>query len=150
SGRDRVGPLRQIFLWFRAGLSGMSFLSFWMGGVVLALFILPATRWRHRHLPPMERAAACQRWLQKAYAALHWFMRVCGLLHFVPRSVDLTVPAGGFVMVANHPTLVDVCALGAAYGRVACVAKTPLYRAPFLGPILRWCAYLNGGSGDPF
>jgi 1-acyl-sn-glycerol-3-phosphate acyltransferase len=112
--------------------------------------LLPLSRLRNRRLPEMERAAACQRWLQRAYALLHHFMRVCGLLHFAPRDVDHTVPSGGFVMVANHPSLVDVCALGALYGRMTCVAKTPLFRAPFVGQVLRWCAYLDGGNGDPF
>ncbi|MEO7669519.1 MAG: lysophospholipid acyltransferase family protein [Polyangia bacterium] len=61
-----------------------------------------------------------------------------------------TLPAGGFVLVANHPTLVDVAALSGAFGRLTCIAKSSLFRSPVVGHILRACAYIDGGAGDPF
>jgi 1-acyl-sn-glycerol-3-phosphate acyltransferase len=147
---ERLNPFQLIMFWLRAGLAGIAYVGFWAGGMVIAGICLPLARWRHRHEPPIERAAACQRWVQKGFAALHHYMRICRLVHFVPRSVDRTVPKGGFVFIANHPTLVDVAALTSVFGRLACIAKTSLFRAPFVGRILRWCVYLDGGDGDPF
>ena len=37
--------------------------------------------------------------------------RVLQLLRFSPRSTELTLPPGPCVIIANHPTLVDVTGL---------------------------------------
>jgi 1-acyl-sn-glycerol-3-phosphate acyltransferase len=123
-------------------------MSFWIGGLLFGALVFPLTRWRHRRAPVMEQAVACQRWVQRSFVLLHAYMRGCGLLHFQPRQVDARVPGPRFVMVANHPTLVDVAALSAVFGRITCIAKRPLFRTPILGAILRSCAYIDGGNGD--
>jgi len=142
--------VRRLWLLVRVGLAGLAFLSFWIGGLGLVLLAFPWARWRHRRAGPLERAAACQRWVQRAFRALHDYMRACGLLHFQPRAVDPRTPGRRFVLVANHPTLVDVVALSAVYGRLTCAAKAPLFRTPVVGQILRACGYLDGGDGDAF
>src|SRR3954465_9539576 len=139
-----------LFKWVRIGLAGLAFLGFWIVAALIAVAAIPLTLLLTRRLPRFERAAACQRWIQRGFTFLHDYMRWCGLLHFNPRLVDPAVPAGGFVIVANHPTLVDVAAVSAVYGRLTCVAKTALCRSPFVGLILRASAYLDGGAGDPF
>src|SRR5205085_6640129 len=62
-------------------------------------------------------------------------------------AVRATGPS--FVIVANHPTLIDVLALSAVFGRLTCVAKGGLFRAPLLGRVVRDCAHIDGGDGDP-
>jgi 1-acyl-sn-glycerol-3-phosphate acyltransferase len=148
SGRARVSVLRRAFLLVRVGLAGLAFLGAWLGGLILAGIIFPLSHLRHRGEPPMERAAACQRWLQRAFVLLFDYMRLCGLLHFNPRGLDTSTPGPGFVMVANHPTLVDVSALSAVFGRIVCVAKPLLFRTPIIGSILRACVYLQGGETE--
>ncbi|HMF44384.1 MAG TPA: lysophospholipid acyltransferase family protein, partial [Polyangia bacterium] len=68
------------------------------------------------------------------------------LMDFNPRGLDASTPGPRFVMVANHPTLIDQCALAALFGRLVCVAKPLLFRVPFVGRILRACNYLEGGE----
>jgi 1-acyl-sn-glycerol-3-phosphate acyltransferase len=131
-------------------LAGLAFVGFWIGCVLIVVLALPIAKWRHRARPSMERAEACQRVVQRAFTVLHDYMRFCGLLHFDPRVVDPTIPNGRYVMVANHPTLVDVAALAAVFGRLTCVAKTPLFRSPIIGGVLRSCAYMDGGDGGTF
>jgi 1-acyl-sn-glycerol-3-phosphate acyltransferase len=142
--------VRRLWLLIRVGLAGLAFLGFWLGGLGLVLLAFPCARWRHRRAAPVERAAACQRWVQRAFTALHDYMRVMGLLNFQPRAVDARTPGRRFVLVANHPTLVDVAALSAAYGRLTCAAKPALFRTPVVGQILRACGYLDGGNGGAF
>ncbi|HEX3694678.1 MAG TPA: lysophospholipid acyltransferase family protein [Polyangia bacterium] len=142
--------MRRLWLLIRVGLAGLAFLGFWVGGALLVLLAFPASRLRHPGANPRQRAAACQRWVQRAFTLLHDYMRWCGLLHFQPRTADPSTPGPRFVMVANHPTLVDVAALTAVYGRVACAAKSILFRTPVVGSILRGCAYLDGGNGGAF
>jgi 1-acyl-sn-glycerol-3-phosphate acyltransferase len=144
----RPSVWRRAYLLGRVILAGLAFLGFGLGGVPLALLILPLVRWRHRRATPAARAAACQRWVQRSFTLLHDYMRICGLLHFDPRRADARAPGPRFVIVANHPTLVDVTALASVYGRMICVAKTPIFRAPVIGAIVRACGYIDGGSGD--
>lgn len=150
AGGGWTKSIREIIRWGRVCLAAAAYIGFWLGGVVVSIFFLPVSWLRYRSVPRVEQAAACQRWVQRAFRVLIDFMRITGLVHFVPRSVDPTTPAGGFVLIANHPTLVDVAALTSVFGRFTCIAKTSFFRAPFLGRILRWCAYLDGGIGDPF
>ena len=97
------------------------------GRVADAAIVLPLCLAAHRRSSRFDRAAACQRWIQRTFVFLHDYLRWCGLLHFDPRNVDRSVPAAGFVLVANHPTLVDVAAVSAVFGRLTCVAKSPLF-----------------------
>jgi len=140
------GLLRRLVLFARVVLAGSAFLGSWIGAGILAMVLFPVSRLRHRGQPSIERAAACQRWMQRAFVLLFDYMRLCGLLHFNPRGLDASTPARGFVMVANHPTLIDVAALSAMFGRLVCVAKPLLFRAPIIGQILRSCVYLEGGE----
>lgn len=142
--------VRRLWLLLRVGLAGLAFLGFWLGGALLVLFAFPVSRLRHPGATRRERAVACQRWVQRAFILLHDYMRWCGLLHFQPRTADPATPGPRFVLVANHPTLVDVAALTAVYGRLSCAAKSVLFRTPVVGQILRGCAYLDGGSGGAF
>jgi 1-acyl-sn-glycerol-3-phosphate acyltransferase len=134
----------------RVGLAGLAFIGFWLGALFNAVIVLPLCLLAHRRASRFDRAAACQRWIQRAFVFFHDYMRWCDLVRFDPRDVTRATPGPGFVLVANHPTLVDVTAIAAVFGRLTCVAKTPLFRSPFIGRVLRACAYMDGGDGDPF
>ena len=150
SQRPVAWILSELVRWLRVGLAGLAFLGFWVGASLSATIVLPLCLFANRRSSRFDRAAACQRWIQRTFVFLHDYMRWCGLLHFDPRKVDRSVPAAGFVLVANHPTLVDVAAVSAVFGRLTCVAKSPLFRSPVIGHILRACAYVDGGGSDPF
>jgi len=138
-----------VVLLVRIGLAGLAFLGFFVGSVLVASVLLPFAKWRHRAAPPFERVAAYQRLIRRGFVLLHDWMRWCRLINYNPRLVDAALPQQPFVMVANHPTLVDVTALVSAFGNLSCVAKSPLFKSPVTGGILRACAYLNGGDGGP-
>ena len=120
--------MRQLVQLGRVALAGVAFLSFGVGGVLYACALLPVVGWRHRRATPTERAAACQRWVGRSFALLHDFMRVCGLLHFEPRAAAIAVPGPRFVIVANHPTLVDVAALCSVFARIVVITGIIRFR----------------------
>jgi 1-acyl-sn-glycerol-3-phosphate acyltransferase len=148
SGRGKLTVVRRLFQFVRIALAGSAFLGSWIGAAILAVIVFPLSRLRHRREPAIEQAAACQGWMRRAFVLVFDYMRVCGLVHFNPRGVDTSTPGPRFVMVANHPTLIDVAALAAVFGRIVCVAKPLLFRVPFLGQILRACVYLEGGETE--
>ena len=80
------------------------------------------------------------------------FLRFMALLGVLELDVDREglarlSTAGGSVIVANHPTLLDVLVLLAYVEQAGCVVKHSLWRNPFLGPAIRVANYIP--SRDP-
>jgi len=140
-----------VISWFisvvRAAIFGLWFVLFWLGGLALSWLLLPLARLGSRHLPENERMLLCRDLVGKACSLFHFGMRVTGAFVWKPRSLTLALPSQPFVMIANHPTLVDVTALMALHPRICCVAKTALFRSLAMGPTLRYCGHLEGGDG---
>jgi 1-acyl-sn-glycerol-3-phosphate acyltransferase len=127
----------------RIALAAGAFIGFGLGGALLSWIVLPiASLDRDR----ARRQRRCQRLVQATFVLFHDYMRVCGLVAYDPRGAPRNVPDGPFVLVTNHPTLVDVTALIAAYGELCVVAKGSLFRNPLIGPLLRLCGHIDGGQ----
>lgn len=126
----------------RVVLTAVAFTLFFLGGTLLAWVVFPliALFVRERHY----RARICQRLLRSAFRLFHWYMRFVRILHFEPRSVGVTLPEGPCVIIANHPTLVDVTALLTLFDRATVVSKPAMYRNPLIGWLLRFCLHIEG------
>ncbi|MHB8418410.1 MAG: lysophospholipid acyltransferase family protein [Myxococcales bacterium] len=77
-------------------------------------------------------------------------MRFCRLVDFVPGDIEARLPAGPFVLVANHPTLIDVVLLLASYPSICCVASSRYFSSPLVGTLLRSCGHIDAGEGNAF
>jgi 1-acyl-sn-glycerol-3-phosphate acyltransferase len=132
----------------RALLTGSAFLLFFVGGTVLSYVLLPIA-W-HRGGTRDERTRRCRAVLARAWTLFHGYMQALGLLRYDPRAVRLQVPSGPFVLVANHPTLVDVTALVSACPHAVSIAKSSMFRSPLVGRLLRYCDHVDAGDGSPF
>lgn len=119
---------------------------FWAGGVVLAWLVLPAVA--RRPIPEPELRRRCQGWVQRSFIAFHDLLRLIGLLDYDPRRARLEVPEGPYVMIANHPTIIDAPALIAIERRLACVVKRTYFRRLGIERLLRCCGHIDGGDED--
>jgi 1-acyl-sn-glycerol-3-phosphate acyltransferase len=128
----------------RIALAAGAFVGFGLGGALLSWIVLPMAS-----IDPVRRRRQrrCQRVVQKAFVLFHDYMRVCDLVAYDPRRAPRVLPETPCVVVTNHPTLIDVTALIAAYGELCVVAKAPLFYNPLVGPLLRLCGHINGGRG---
>lgn len=141
-----IGWIKHVL---RVLFTGSSFLLFFSGGTVLALIILPIVRLFTRG--EAEKAAACRQWVADAWIFFHDYMRFWGLISHDPRTLMKTpLPEGPIVVVANHPTLVDVTAIISAWGRLVCVAKPVHFKSPLIGRLLRYCDYIRSGDAGLF
>lgn len=57
-------------------------------------------------------------------------------------------PPGPLVIVANHPTLVDVTAILSKYDDVCCIVKETLMKNIFVGLLLRTCGHVAAADGE--
>lgn len=129
----------------RTFLTGGAFLLFFIVGASLSYAVLPLARLGAGS--PERAAARCRRIVARAWVAFHDYMRLCGLLHYDPRATRLALPSTGAVIVANHPTLVDVTALVSACPDLVFVAKRDIFRSPLVGRLLRYCGQIESGPG---
>jgi 1-acyl-sn-glycerol-3-phosphate acyltransferase len=129
-------------------LTGSAFLLFFQGGAVLSYLVLPLSRLGGG--APKQRARRCRQIVRSALVLFHDYMRLTGLLRYDPRDVALDLPAGPHVVIANHPTLVDVTAIIAAGSDCAIIAKSNYFRSPVVGPLLRYCDHIEAGEGGGF
>ena len=120
-----------------------AFACFGVGAVILALALVPV-RWVSR---AGEADARSQRAVSRAFrlfvsggsAAGLWRVRVDGMER-------LAEP--GQLIIANHPTLIDVVLLIAQIPTVDCVVKASAWRNPALALIVQVAGYLSNEAGD--
>jgi len=142
----RIGEVgRLVVRVARAVLTTAIFASFFTVSALLCLFFLPrllmgraspAAQARHRR--------ALNRGMAQFIALLRW-MR---LLDYELPPLPAGHPEGGYLLVANHPSLLDVALLLAACPDAVCLVKAHWYRTPVMGPLLRLCDYVPGPGPD--
>ncbi|WP_124080849.1 lysophospholipid acyltransferase family protein [Pigmentiphaga humi] len=130
-----LAPQRQDAWLWRLVATGASFVLFGLGGLALRLFVFPP-----QGLLPGSRRVRQRRARRAIGGSFRWFIR------FMVRAGILTVDFRGAerlgrpgqLIVANHPSLLDVVFLiGHVDGHANCVVKHGLVTNPFTrGPIL--------------
>jgi 1-acyl-sn-glycerol-3-phosphate acyltransferase len=128
---------------FRISLAGLAFVGFGLGAVLLAWLVLP---WLSLGQSQAVRRRRCQRAVQTTFIFFHDCMRGCGLVDFNSRDVPALTFAEPMVIVANHPTLIDVTAVLSAWSGVCVVAKRSWFRNPVIGPLLFFCGHIESGG----
>ena len=133
----------------RIPLSGLAFLLFYAGASVIAWVLLPLHHRRHRHLPEAERRAALDRFMMRCYRASVEMMGSFGLMHFsLPDFESANLPPPPWVLVANHPSLIDVLFIKATLPGVTVLVKSALFRAPSLRRLFEASGDFKGPEKD--
>lgn len=126
-------------------LTGSAFIFFWSGGAALSWIVLPLVS--TRKISDTEKKRQYREWVSWGFNVFHGYMRILGLTDYDPKKVDLELPDGPFVMISNHPTLVDVTAIMSVVGELAVVAKQAYWR-PEVRRLLALCNHINGGDDE--
>lgn len=128
----------------RSAGSGFLFSVFGIGAVILAAALLPAARLRARRDRPADLIA--QRWISRAFAFFISLGRWIRIWNVEIEGRDrLLLP--GALIVANHPTLIDVVILLAQMPQCDCVVKRAAWRNPALAGIVRAAGYVPNDDG---
>lgn len=133
--------------WLRVIGTGAGFLSFLLGAVVFSWFVLPVLSWRSRGKPETDRIREYQRVLYRGYRLFLRTLVAYGVCTFDPPELPQR-PEGAFVVVSNHPSLLDVVVILATVPNVCCVVRRGLFDLPFLEPLLRRCGHITGPGED--
>ncbi len=131
-------------LWRIAG-TGFAFAFLFGGGAVLALTAFPLV---HAVTPPgPRRRERNQRLIHWAFRLYLWILTTLRIIAVeVVAAERLRDEAGGMpgdMIIANHPSLLDVVLLMALVPRAQCIVKKELWDSPYLGNVVRGTGYIR-------
>ncbi len=122
----------------------LSYLFYGLGSLVLWYAVYPCTAWR---VPPDRRQAYARNLCHKGFYLFIRFMELMGVWRYRVVGKERLGPAGR-VVVANHPSFLDVVLLLALKDDTACVVKPGLLRVPLVGEAIRRCGHVVADSPE--
>ncbi len=139
----------KAFYFWRLLATGWCFLCFSLGGLMLAVFVFPVfnilSLFAREHTTCHKRAQAV------IHCAFWFFMRkmeILGIMKMEIIGAEKLTTNRPKLILANHPTLVDVVMLISLLKNTNCVVKKALFRDPFLGGVVRAAGYINNDGTD--
>lgn len=133
--------------------TGTAFLAFFLAGGFLGRIALPVLR----ILPgtPERKRLRRERMLLWAYHLFVRYVQGLGLITFAAPPLPPELPPTGqaYVLIANHPTLLDTMILLSMFPGLTAVAKYTWYRSWLIRPLLELGGHIPGpqpalGPGD--
>lgn len=125
--------------------SGLLFATFGVGAVILAAVLIPIAVWLRRGAEPSDLIA--QRWIQRSFALYVRFGRAIQMWDFDASSLA-PLAQGPYLVVANHPSLMDVVFLISGMPQADCVVKSEAWDNPALRLIVRAANYIPNDDGE--
>ena len=132
-------------LWRQFG-TAISFSLFGVGGLFLALLVFPAMNLFVRDRA--RRAAMAQRTVHRTWQFFVWVMVSLGVIDFEAEGAEVLRQASGTLIIANHPSLIDVVLIMSLMDRTQAVVKPDVWNNPFMRGAVRATNYIPN-LGDP-
>jgi 1-acyl-sn-glycerol-3-phosphate acyltransferase len=130
---------------WRVFATGFVFVLFGLGALFLSLTVFPLLRLSTLNADTARRRI--QHGMQKTFRLYIELMRVLGIMTYEVHGIERLKERGRLV-VANHPTLIDVVMLVSLMPEVDCIVKRGLWRNPFLRWPVIWASYIPNSEGE--
>lgn len=130
---------------WRVAATGLSFSVFGIGAVLISGTFFPAI-----HLLAFSRKRAhrgCQFVVHLSFRAFVWMMKTLGILTYEFRHAERLSDGSGRLIIANHPTLLDVVFIISRLPVTQCVVKKAAWSNPFLAGVMWATGYIQ--NEDP-
>jgi 1-acyl-sn-glycerol-3-phosphate acyltransferase len=130
---------------WRVFATGFVFVLFGLGALFISLTVFPLLR-----LSTFDGEVArrrIQHAMQRTFRLYIEVMRVLGIMTYEVHGIERLRERGRLV-VANHPTLIDVVMLVSLMPEVDCIVKRGLWRNPFLRWPVIWASYIPNSEGE--
>ena len=129
---------------WRLFATGVCFTLFGIGGLILTIAYFP---WISIVFPNRDQRKDHAQWvIHKSFALFVWFMTSTGVLRLEVRGRHNLRSHQNYLVVANHPTLIDVVILIAIIGRCDCVVKESLWKNIFLRGVVQAAGYIRNSD----
>jgi 1-acyl-sn-glycerol-3-phosphate acyltransferase len=124
--------------------TGMSFVVFGLCGLAFSLLAFPlAALWPHR----ASRQRTISGLIHVYFRALVWVLRHIGVMQLTTSGAQALLARRAAIVVANHPTWLDVMVLLSLTPRACCVVKSTHWGNPVFWGVVRAAEYVS--NADP-
>lgn len=141
---DRTSGARRDNYWWRLVATAAAFSLFGLGGLVLRFVLFPPLKLLYRDTEIRKRRARLL--IHHAFRAFIGFMHVTGIYTYSFRDEEKLRRPGQLVL-ANHPSLIDVVFLISRIPNANCIVKASLFRNPFMRGAVTTADYIP--NDDP-
>jgi 1-acyl-sn-glycerol-3-phosphate acyltransferase len=148
AGAAAHGARRRIARGFRALRTGLAFATFGVGALIVAGVGFPMLHVLGGGRETRERRA--QYLVHLSFRLFVRFMTVLGLIRVSFVGSERLRGASPALVIANHPTLIDVVLLIAAMPQADCVVKRAAWHNRFLRGIVAGTGYISNSDGPGF
>ncbi|TWT13700.1 1-acyl-sn-glycerol-3-phosphate acyltransferase [Reyranella sp. CPCC 100927] len=129
---------RFISFYWRALCTGPALAVFFVGGCLLAATVFPVLA-----LWPMHAVPRTQAVIRRTFQLYLLVLRLIGLLRIEITGRHQLAACRGRLIIANHPTLLDVVLLMAYSPRAFCIVKPELWHSFFLRGVMKAAGYVR-------
>ena len=136
-------PERFNHAWRIVG-TAVSFAAFGLGGLLLGLLVFPLLRLFVRD--PVRQGRFARALIQRSFAGHIGLMHRLGVLSYELHGLE-RLDRRGLLVLANHPTLIDVVFLVSLIPQADCVVKARLLANPFTRGPVKATGYICNHSG---
>ena len=126
---------------------GSAFVEFGLAALVVAFLIAPLLRRRAGNAE--EAQLAVQRAIGRAYAFSTAWFRWVRILSLDSRGLAGLAESGPCILVANHPTMIDVVLIGSHLRQMDCIVNAGwTAKSPFLARAIDAAGYVRNDAGQ--
>ncbi len=126
---------------WRVLATGYCFANFGLGGLLLAVTILPLVRLLPGSADQKNRRA--RRVVHYTFRFFIWQMCLLGVMEIEIKDARRLLKADGCLVIANHPSLIDVVLLISLLPNASCIVKQDLWKNPFLMWVVAATGYVS-------
>lgn len=127
--------------YWRLFATGFAFASFGLGGLFMALTIFPAMMLILQDRK--ERRRYAQLVICRGFRLFAWMLDKIGVASVKTENFARLRASMRAIIIANHPTLLDVVMILAQLDKCQCVVKHELFRNPFLFGVVRAAGFIR-------
>ena len=137
--------IRKLFYYWRVLATGIAFTTFGIGGITLPVFALVFFRF----IPgsKQQQQSRARLLVHYTFKAFIYFMRFLGILRWKIDGLE-KLQRSGLLILANHPTLLDVVFLVAFIPNATCIVKSHLLRNPAMRGFVTLTGYITNDKGE--
>ncbi|MCU4676663.1 1-acyl-sn-glycerol-3-phosphate acyltransferase [Catenovulum sp. 2E275] len=134
----------KLNLIYRVIVTGGAFSLFNLGGLVLSIIVFPSINLFYCN--QLKRQAAAKKVVHYTFKGFVAYMKLAGIIRVQIENKAALSQAQGKVIIANHPSLIDVVVLISLIKNADCVVKSGLWRKPFIKGVVKSTGYINNDA----
>lgn len=136
---------RQVARLWRMAAVAVTFALFGLGGLLLGFVALPLLG---AFVDEARAQRRCREAIHLGFRLFMGWVAFVGLLRCEVQGASRLRNAQGTLVVANHPSLIDVIVLVSHLPNAYCVVKEAVWRNPFYGRVVRAAGYIPSIHAD--